>query len=141
MNPVYELNTPDVMAEDFDADRVLLNLRTGEYFNISEGALIWLDTVLAGTCPQQLCAAIGQKSKAAGAAAADFFDNLKKHSLVRAVPESKASPATAEHTQTIMAAGASFPFECFSDLSDLLAADPIHDVAPEAGWPVLPDQA
>ncbi len=139
MSKVFELNTPDVMAEDFDADLVLLNLRSGEYFNITGAARAFLDKVLAGVSPTSLSALLAKSIPEAGAGAAQYFDNLQKHNLVRPVADSTAIPATPADAAAILAIGASFPFECFDDLSDLLAADPIHDVAPEAGWPILPD--
>ena len=140
MSMAYELNSPDVMAEDFDADLVLLNLRSGEYFNITGGARAFLDQVLAGVSPSNLSGMLEAAKAEAGAAATDFFDNMQKHNLVRAIPDSDATAADATHVQAIITAGADFPFECYDDLSDLLAADPIHDVSPEAGWPVMPDQ-
>lgn len=139
MRVVFELNTPDVMAEDFDADLVLLNLRSGEYFNITGAARAFLDKVLEGICPASLSTELGQSAPDAGAEAAQYFENLQKHNLVRPVADSAAALAEPSHAQAVLALGASFPFECFDDLSDLLAADPIHDVAPEAGWPVMPD--
>lgn len=141
MNLVYELNSPDVMAEDFDTDLVLLNLRSGEYFNITGGARVFLDLVLNGVSPANLAELMSQSNPEAGTSASEFFEKLDKHNLVRPIADSTANPADAAHVQAILSAGAEFPFECYSDLSDLLAADPIHDVAPEAGWPVLPDQA
>jgi len=135
----YELNTPDVMAEDFDADLVLLNLRSGEYFNITGAARAFLDTVLDGVCPASLSTVISQTAPKSGAETALYFENLQKHNLVRPIKGATALDATAAQAAAILAIGVSFPFECFTDLSDLLAADPIHDVAPEAGWPIMPD--
>jgi len=127
------------MAEDFDADLVLLNLRSGEYFNITGAPRAFLDTVLEGVCPTSLSKALGQTNAEAGTGAALYFENLQKHTLIRPIEGSTAIDATPAHAAAVLAIGASFPFECFDDLSDLLAADPIHDVVPEAGWPVMPD--
>ncbi len=139
MTTSFELNTPDVMAEDFDADLVLLNLRSGEYFNVTGAPRAFLDMVLDGICPASLSAQISQTNPEAGTEAAHYFENMQKHTLVRPVEGSAALDATSTQAAAVLAIGASFPFECFDDLSDLLAADPIHDVAPEAGWPVMPD--
>ncbi len=139
MRTCYKLDTPDVMVEEFDADLVLLNLRSGEYFNISGAPRAFLDKVLEGVCPDSLAALIGQTDTKAGAGAGQYFENMQKHGLVRPVEGRAAIEATSAHAAAVLALGASFPFECFDDLSDLLAADPIHDVAPEAGWPVMPD--
>ena len=141
MNLPYELNVPDVMAEDFDADLVLLNLRSGEYFNIIGGGQAFLNKVLEGVCPTALSTEIGTLNAQAGADSQSFFENLQKHNLVRPVAGATALAAEAAHAEAVLASGAAFPFECYDDLSDLLAADPIHDVAPEAGWPIMPDQA
>ncbi|MCC5975241.1 MAG: hypothetical protein JJT81_14475, partial [Rubellimicrobium sp.] len=37
---------------------------------------------------------------------------------------------------TILAAPAAFTFESFSDLADVIAADPIHDFDTQTGMPV-----
>ncbi len=135
----FELNTPDVMSEDFDADLVLLNLRSGEYFNITGAARAFLDAILQGIGPDSLAALLGRENPQAGAEAAEYFANLQKHKLLRPKPDSTALEAQPDHVAGILALGTAFPFECFDDLSALLAADPIHDVTPEAGWPVMPD--
>ena len=141
MGRAYELNTPDVMVEEFDADLVLLNLRSGEYFNVTGGAHAYLAQVLEGYCPTGLSAEITETDAKAGAESLGFFENMLKHNLLRpAVSAAALVPGTAQ-AQAVLAAGTDFPFECYDDLSDLLAADPIHDVAPGAGWPVMPDQA
>lgn len=130
-----ELNIPDVLRENFGDDLVLLNLRSGEYFNFSERSRAFLEVILTGIAPVDLITSIAQTDQDAAKEAERFYALLEKHALIKptSVP---AAPLDAPLAATILTAGTAFPFDFYDDLSDLIAADPIHDVTPEAGWPV-----
>ncbi|MBL4807071.1 MAG: hypothetical protein JKY31_07245 [Rhodobacteraceae bacterium] len=130
-----ELNTPDVIQEDFGDDMVLLNLRSGEYFNFSERSRAFIDAILKGVSPAELIGSIAEVNNDVGKEAENFYTLLEKHALIRPA-STPVVPHDATLATSILAAGATFPFDFYDDLSDLIAADPIHDVAPEAGWPV-----
>lgn len=122
-----------VVAEEFDGEYVVLDLGTGRYFSFVGGAaLVWAGLV-AGTTPKELAARLPAGSQARASFAA-FVESAIDAGLLREA-ERAADVGASDLAERIAAAGDTFAFEAFDDLTELLAADPIHDVAKEAGWP------
>jgi hypothetical protein len=118
----YKLVGPDVVHEEFDGEIVVLNLQTGQYFGLNEaGATLWM-AIESGSDPVAV-------SKTHGAA---FSARLVELGLI------VQSDETALPTQAQDFASAP-SIEVYDDLSDLILADPIHDVDEEQGWPKLPE--
>lgn len=115
-------SSPDVVHEDFDGDLVILNLQTGAYFGLNPAAATLWNEIMAGRDPAQ----------AAGDAGAQFVSRLQELGLV--IPSDTPAEPTAPLTL-----GAAPVIDAYSDLSDLILADPIHDVDEAAGWPKRPD--
>jgi hypothetical protein len=132
---MFEINSPDVLVEDFGDDVVLLNLKSGSYYNVTERAKAFFFAVRDGQAPEQICRDIDALDPQAGKDATAFFESLKEHSLIRATGGESAGLAGEDSARTILAAGSVFGLDHFDDLSDLLLADPIHDVDAESGWP------
>ena len=128
MPALYKISGPDIVHEDFGGDLVVLNLESGQYFGLNPaGAVLW-NTIVAG---QDLTDCINDKDKATAANA--FAKRLMELGLITPY-----TPDTHAPTATISFEGAP-TIEVYDDLSDLIIADPIHDVDAEAGWPHMPD--
>jgi hypothetical protein len=118
----YKLAGPDVVHEEFDGEIVVLNLQTGQYFGLNEaGAILWM-SVESGRDPVDVSIAHG----------AAFAARLVTLGLIVESDEA-ALPAQAQ----VLATAPSI--EAYDDLSDLILADPIHDVDEKQGWPKLPE--
>lgn len=135
----YEINSPDVITENFDDDLVLLNLRSGEYFNFTGRSRKFLDALVSGVNPAELLSELSKQEPDAGIDAVDLFEKIQKHKLIRPTVGVAATTSATMHAQAVLTMDTPFYFECFTDLGDLIAADPIHDVATEAGWPIMPE--
>ncbi len=133
----YCIAGSQVIAEEFDGEYVVLDLGTGRYFSLVGGAaLVWAGLV-AGATPDELAARLPAGSQARVSFAA-FVESAINAGLLREAEREAEGPADAgasDFAERIAAAGDTFAFEAFDDLTELLAADPIHDVAKEAGWP------
>ena len=122
MTQHYTIAGPDIVHEDFDGDLVVLNLQTGQYFGLNKaGAALWRG-LAEGQDPDIM----------AGKAGSDFAATLVGHGLLVAREGAGVSstPLSLEEAPVV---------EVFNDLSDLIMADPIHDVDEDAGWPKLPE--
>ena len=118
----YNLAGPDVVHEEFDGEIVVLNLQSGQYFGLNEpGAALWM-AIQSGGDPHAVSAMHG----------AAFAEKLVNLGLIVATDEA-ATPAQAQDFATAPS------IEAYDDLSDLILADPIHDVDEERGWPKLPE--
>jgi hypothetical protein len=133
----YVVKGRDVVAEDFEGEFVVLDLGTGRYYSLAGGAAVIWRGIVGGHSVDTLCAQLPDGDPRRADAAATVA-TLIEHALIVA---SDAGPSGPSET-AIEFAGTSGPYsiEVFDDLSDLLIADPIHDVDPEAGWPHLPNK-
>ncbi|HWA18586.1 MAG TPA: PqqD family protein [Devosia sp.] len=131
----YVVKSRDVVAEDFEGEFVVLDLGTGKYYSLAGGtALIWRG-LTAGHSLDTLCAELPSEDvRRAQAVAA--VEALVTHTLI--VPASSPASGPAEIAVEFAATSGPYEIDVFDDLADLLVADPIHDVDPEAGWPHLP---
>ncbi|WP_377504662.1 PqqD family protein [Octadecabacter sp. R77987] len=118
----FELAGPDIVDEEFDGEIVVLSLRTGQYFGLNDsGAALWV-AIKAGADPHEI----------AGQQGADFATRLVGLDLLM---PSDQSPEPAPKLDLKDRPSV----EVYDDLSDLILADPIHDVDDKKGWPNLPD--
>lgn len=118
----FDLAGPDIVDEEFDGEMVILNLQTGQYFGLNEGgAALWV-AISSGQSPQNI----------AGQDGAMFAARLVDLGLIK---PSDAAPAQSEKQMHNIAP----TIEVYDDLSDLILADPIHDVDENRGWPIRPD--
>ena len=133
----YAINGPDVVAEDFDGQIVILNLANGHYFALSGIASPVWSRLVAGHSPQSILASIETTRPDLSAGALAFIGRLIELNLVR--------PHTGEAGGPLEPITDSWPgenpeIEVFNDLAELIFADPIHDVDERVGWPT-PRQA
>ena len=131
-NDAYELDSPSVVSEKFLEGSVILNLNTGEYFEVSEKAIPAFELVTSG----KSVSSISSLLKNGGAAQSEGFDQFVKQlvefQLLRLRSQS-GIVGTAEDIQTLKATDGGFLISRHSDLTELLAADPVHDVDHETG--------
>ena len=127
----YSINDPDVVAEDFNGQVVILNLANGHYFSL-EGiaAPIW-SLLLAEWPPKEILASIGQARPEMVDDSAHFIERLAELGLI--VPSGRAEAVRNGIDANWV--GGSPQIQTFDDLAELIFADPIHDVDEQAGWP------
>ena len=129
----YLIAHPQVTAEEFDGEFVVLNLESGQYFSLANGAaLIWRG-LAAGCTPDYLASEL-----AIGSPARKAFEDFVLGTISAGLIQPSSTSSLAEPSdlpRQIAASGESFELEAFDDLAALLVADPIHDVEKEAGWP------
>jgi hypothetical protein len=128
----YTINAPDVVAEDFDGQTVILNLANGHYFSLrGTAATIW-SSLLAGHTPESILASIRAGRPELFEESRGFLERLVELKLVRPQATGASSP-TGPIDETWSAEGPQI--DVFDDLAELIFADPIHDVDEQAGWP------
>ena len=125
----YIIASPHVISEVASEETVVINLNTGSYYNLNaEASKLWallvqgvdLDAVLATTTPDAV-----QKMET-------FFAELIQQGLITQ------ATATASIPANFSVDASKLVFETYTDMQDLLGLDPIHEVEPQAGWPVQP---
>jgi hypothetical protein len=127
--------SPDVAWEDFDGEFVVLDLESGRYFSLLDGAALVWRGLTSGHSVETLCAGLPDRDRRRSEVVG-LVERLLGYDLLVVSPAPIAEPP---RDVVVALAGTSGPFEVdmFDDLADLLLADPVHDVDQETGWPVL----
>jgi hypothetical protein len=128
----YAINSPDVVAEDFNGHIVILNLANGHYFALNGIASPIWSLLVAGHTPGSILGSIRAKRPELSDSALAFVGRLIDLNLLRLHPEETGGP-----TDPIEEGwpGEAPEIEVFDDLAELIFADPIHDVDERVGWP------
>lgn len=142
---VHEVCAPDVVAEDFGGEIVVLNLLNGKYFSLLDvSADIWRDLAL-GYRPQDIIDHAAAARPDLEASVVSLIEGLIREELIRPCTEAAASwvaPAEIASSSSSLSLCAAVPqIEAFDDMAELILADPIHDVEADIGWPVRRDPA
>jgi|SRR5690625_39668 len=127
-----ELAAPDVVAEKFQEGIIILNLKTGNYFDLGERSVPLLDALAQGINIDALKKALEAYEQGAGTQLSQVLSQLMEFGLVREVTAltNHVDPAICS---AILAAGDRYHIECHSDLAEMIEADPIHDLDPKSG--------
>jgi hypothetical protein len=131
MSRVYAINAPDVVAEDFNGQIVILNLANGHYFSLQGIAFAIWTQLLAGHAPAKILASIDEARREMVDESMRFIGRLVELNLIVAKPSDADASGAIDATWL----GESPQIEIFDDLAELIFADPIHDVDEQAGWP------
>ena len=122
----YELNVPDVIADNFDGETVIVNLNSGKYFSIrgksqpifahlSEG--VPLDKITAAfLLPATVSAETAQK---------DLKDFAKKLVLLKILKETTIS---SKKEELAALAYEKLAIEVFTDMDEIIMVDPINEL-------------
>lgn len=140
----FSAHTPKVVHETIDGEVVIVNLEKGDYYSlVKAGADIW-DGLTSGMSRGEVLENIIQRydgdRENIEKSVNDFIDQLNNEELIiiEAIDESKSSNSinaiaeTNGHTEKLSFEPPSL--NKYTDMEDLLALDPIHEVG-ETGWP------
>lgn len=123
-----------IAAEEFASEVVLIDIEKGVYFSLQGMAVDLWRTFAA----PRIAAAVVDTFTAHGAdrqALEAAIVDLRGHDLLCET----SVPAGADIACSVPAGGFAAPVvAAFSDLAELIAIDPVHEVDAAAGWPLRP---
>ena len=146
----YEPAGTDIVSEEIDGEVIIVNLRNGNYYSLSQSAtVIWAGIQEHATLERLRHHLQGRYTGEAGSMdrdLAELIQALETEELIALRPAVEA-PAAVE-----VPASAAGPtgekeayrpplFERFTDMGDLLLLDPVHEAEDEKGWPHAKDTA
>lgn len=131
------MNTNDFAVENFDGDFVLFNILTGDYFEVSEKSATLFRGLLDGICPIETVEKLREVDATAANEAWAFIQSLEAANVLTIEDTSVAATVSIEATIGLLAGAGKFIFEGFADLSEMIAADPVHDVDLVTGQMVM----
>lgn len=146
----YRVNSPMVTSQIIDGEAIMINLESGNYYNLNEtGTYVW-DSIEKGHSVRQIAASIAQQYDGEQTqiehAVAQLIAELKEEELIvideREAGMSSSSPFVAQPSPPdhIKRKFEEPVLQKYTDMQDLLLLDPIHEVD-ELGWPRAKDDA
>lgn len=135
----YALNAALVVHDTIDGEVLAIRSDTGAYYSMrGPAATVWTAVVGGGDLDAVTAAVASHHGVPTEAIATDvgsFVDSLVAEQLV--VPASgELAPGGSLPPETAAAPWSAPAFEAYTDISDLLLFDPIHDVTAQ-GWPAV----
>lgn len=144
-NEKFNPNTPKVVHESIDGEVVVVNLDQGDYFSLVKvGAEIW-EGLIRGLSRGDILSEILQHYEGDRTvienAVNNFIEQLQQQELIVINTGDGLESQNEPNNQTpTIPNGEKFNFEPpslqkYTDMEELLALDPIHEVDEKIGWP------
>lgn len=140
---IYKINTPKVASEIIDGEAIMINLESGNYYNLnSTGTDIW-DCIEKGISLEQIALDLAQRYDGDQTqienSVAELIGELRREELIISDGEQevidKAVTAASRSSKNRARQKFETPLlQKYTDMQDLLLLDPIHEVD-ELGWP------
>lgn len=135
---MYQLNAEKMFFDMADGQAVVINFLTGIYYGSTALGSVILERLVNGSDPEKIAEAI----KALPDCPEDFdarlnafIDKLKENEILIA---GETVPGGDEPIgDAALADGFDLKLDEFSEVQDLILADPVHDVDVEQGWPIF----
>ena len=136
---MYALNLPRMFYDMADNHAIIIDSGTGNYYllNILASKVFWYLT--RGATPSELDAALSKVPgcpEDIGKRIEDFCTQLVNEEILN-IAEWEQFNGETDVGDFWFSEGTEFKIDKYDDMADLIAADPIHDVDEEYGWPVL----
>lgn len=128
MSAPLKINEEEISHELIDGEVVIIQFGTGNYYSLSGPAAAVWQRLASGASAADLLALFSDAPSAAADDIAAFLSDLSKENLLKpAEAVSAAVPAAAiPYVKPVL--------NKYTDMQQLLLADPLHEVE-EAGWP------
>lgn len=126
-----------IVADDFEDETVLIDVHKGLYFSMrGSAAAIWKSFDEPLSKAQLLEHLRGELGEDSLPSVAQAIDKMVEHELLVSVPPPKSQGTV---LRSLAASAFVLPVvDVFTDMAELIAIDPVHEVDEAAGWPVRP---
>ena len=142
---ISRLNHRSLVEEDFAPDRVVVDLRNGQYYCLNESAaFIWCMLQPQGRSLERICDDLSRRfildAPTARAEIESYILLMETANLlvVDRAATTDGLPANGTETTSPLIPWLTPGFTTYTELEDLLMIDPIHEVDDKAGWPNPP---
>lgn len=135
---MYKLNEEKMFFDMADGQAVVINFLSGIYYGTSSLGSVVLERLVHGGAPDKIAAEV----KALPGCPEDFARRLdefigKLREKEILIPGQTQADVESPIGEGALADGFELPLEEFSEVQDLILADPVHDVDVEQGWPIF----
>ena len=138
---MYKLNAEKMFFDMADGQAVVINFLSGIYYGSSALGSVVLERLVSGKAPEKIAGAV----KALPGCPEDFdtqlgafIDRLREKEILL---DGETCPGGDEEISGMaLADGFALTLDEFSEVQDLILADPVHDVDVEQGWPFFKEE-
>ncbi|MFM6133918.1 MAG: PqqD family protein [Cuspidothrix sp.] len=140
----FKINVPKVVHEMIEGEVVIVNLEGGDYYSlVTVGADIW-EKLARGLSRGEILAEMvnsyDSSSETITTAVNNLIAELERENLIRIDSTDGDNQTSTTNHNSLTQATEKLKFEPptlnkYTDMEELLALDPIHDVEAEVGWP------
>ena len=139
---MYRLNDEKMFFDLADGQAVVINFLSGIYYGTTALGSVVLERLVNGKAPEKIAVAV----KALPGCPEDFdarlsafMEKLQEKEIILA---GETSPGGDEDIgDAALADGFVLTLDEFSEVQDLILADPVHDVDVEQGWPIFKEES
>lgn len=135
----YCLNDEKMFLDSAEGTTIVIEFTSGSYYGFSSLASVIVDKLAHGVETEDILSSVTSTAGCPDTFAADleaFISQLLGKEILKESAEGEPSEPF-EIEASALADG--FELKCFenTELQDLIMADPVHDVDPDAGWPFM----
>ena len=135
---MYQLNEEKMFFDIADGQAVVINLVSGMYYGTTALGSVILERLVKGCAPKEIAGAV----KALPGCPEDF--DARFNAFITQLRDKEIlldgethSGGSEEIGDMALADGFDLTLDEFSEVQDLILADPVHDVNVEQGWPIF----
>ena len=135
---MYRLNSEKMFYDVAEGIGVIIDFTTGYYYAFNAPGTAAFDRINAGGDPEKILSSMLETKgcpEDIEESMRGFVKKLLEKEILLESPESFAD--VEPFPETAFSEGKKPVVDEFADVQDLILADPIHDVDPNQGWPVL----
>lgn len=135
---MYQINAEKMFFDIADGQAVVINFLSGIYYGTTALGSVVLERLVNGKAPEKIAGAV----KALPGCPEDFDSRLSdfvaKLQEKEILLDGETSPGGDEDIgDAALVDGFALTLDEFSEVQDLILADPVHDVDVEQGWPIF----
>lgn len=135
---MFKLNEEKMFYDMAEGQAIIINFTTGMYYGTSSLGSAALDALLAGASVDAVVEAIKALPgcpEDIETKMSDFVDALLAKEIL--LPAETDASAVVSIDASALSDGFQLSVDEFTEVQDLILADPVHDVDVEQGWPIL----
>ncbi len=137
---MYKLNEEKMFYDVADGIAVIIDFTTGVYYGMDALSSAVFDALMAGASDESVVNALKQLPGCPADIEELYKSFIQKMLDRQMILGDGVGGACAAFDEALAENGFQLNCEDFSEVRDLLMADPIHDVEPEMGWPFLKEE-
>lgn len=137
---MYKINEEKMFYDMADGVAVVINFTTGIYYGFDDLSSMVFDSLIKGASENSVLASIKKLPgcpEDIDSKFNSFISAIKEKEIVIGDGSGNEAP---ELDAKLAEAGFELTVTDYSDVQDILLADPVHEVEPEMGWPFIKEE-